>query len=266
MREKFKEIKMKWPLIPDGCGSSQQTISKRFVSTWPHIWSKSVEIFFNCHNASRPSHMYHPSRPRRPILFLLISAIVLAIATIINAVFELKSRDFGCFNEINSEYELEKSGLTNDPLWPQTQTQTQAIDTAFDFNSTGAGLREFNDLNNEINNVIECEFGENFNDNNNDNGQQHTTAPAFNFGSTSVELVILFFYVFYFCFFVYHIQHHTQHHLHNIQHINYHQLMLGLCEFDNIKCTVCIFDSNISRIGLQYDISFGMLLLFFPLF
>ena len=43
--------------------------------------------------------------------------------------------------------------MSNGPLWPQTQTQTQtphstapAIDTAFNFNETRSGLREFNDL------------------------------------------------------------------------------------------------------------------------
>ena len=141
------------PLFADR--SCQQTTSKRFVSTWPHIWSKSVEIFFNCHNASAPLCACSPPRPScppRPILILLFSVIVLAIATIIDAVFELESRDFCDFNagfnvfnnEINNECELENSG----PSWPQTLTHPTAPpnDTLFNFNSIGAGLHEFNDI------------------------------------------------------------------------------------------------------------------------
>ena len=82
-----------------------------------------------------------------PILFLLISAIVLPIATIIDAVFALKSRGFAgvedYFNVFNNEFNLEKSDLINNeygPLWPQTQTHTQTG------HPSGAGLREFNDL------------------------------------------------------------------------------------------------------------------------
>ena len=132
--------------------------TSRFVSTWAQICTNSVEILFNAPLCAYPSR---PSCPPRPILFLLISAIILSIATIIDTgfnVFDLKSRDFGGFNagfnvfnvEIDNEFNLENSGLINNEygsLWPQTQTPHSTAppnDTVFYFNPTGAGLREFN--------------------------------------------------------------------------------------------------------------------------
>ena len=136
------------------------------------------------------SHSHHPSRPPRPILFLLFPAIVLAIATTTDGVFGLKSRDFGDFNagfnvfnnEINNEFELENSGLSNDeygPLCHHTSDITSPPnDTGFNLCPTGVGLREFHDLgyifavvfneyefNNDLNNIFNEYLNENFYDN-----------------------------------------------------------------------------------------------------
>ena len=117
--------------------------TSRYVSTWAQICPNSVEILFNCQNAPLCAYPSRPSCPPRTILFLLISAIVLSIATIIDAVFELESRNFGDFNAGFNVFNLENSG----PLSSQTQTPHSTAppnDTVFYFNPTGAGLREFN--------------------------------------------------------------------------------------------------------------------------
>ena len=168
------------PLIAD---RSSQQATQRFVSTWPQIWSKSVEIS-DCDNACRPS------RPPHPTLILLFSAIVLAIATIIDVVFELKSRGFGDFNagfnvfnnEINNECELGKRGLSIDEYASlchhTSDIASPPNDTVFNFGPTGVGLREivvngylFDVLLNEnkfycgVNNVFDGCLNENFYDN-----------------------------------------------------------------------------------------------------
>ena len=140
--ESESESKMR-PLIAD---RSNQQETQRFVSTWPHIWSNNVEIFFNHQNAPLCAC------PSRPLLILLFAAIVLAIATIFGAGFGLIPRGFAGFNvennSFNNECELEKSGLINKEygsLCHNTNDLTmRPNDTVFYFGPNGAGLCECN--------------------------------------------------------------------------------------------------------------------------
>ena len=105
---KVESEKMMWPLI---MYRSNHKTKQRFVSTWPQIWSKSVEISVDCENASAPLLASPPRAPEMRFI-LCILAIVLSIATIFDAVFGLKSREFGfvdnVFNGFNeSKLELE---------------------------------------------------------------------------------------------------------------------------------------------------------------
>ena len=101
MREvKVESEKMKWPLIIDR--SSQKT-KQRFVSTWPQIWSKSVEIFVDCSSAP----LMTPPRSRQTTFILLIPPIVLAIGTIFGAAFQFKSRDFGGFYDDFNVFDID---------------------------------------------------------------------------------------------------------------------------------------------------------------
>ena len=86
VREKVR--KMKWSLIVDR--SNQQRARQRFVFTWPHIWSKSVEISVDFPNKSAPLCASHATRPSRPIFA---------------AVFQLKSGDFNGFIFFDNDFE-----------------------------------------------------------------------------------------------------------------------------------------------------------------
>ena len=137
---------------------SSQQATQRFVSTRAQIWSNSVEsnfFFFDCQNAPLcASPPFRPFRPR-PILILLFSAIVLAIATIFGDIFGLIPRGFAGVNVenniLNNECELAKSGLNNNDdcdngssCHNQSELTPPPNDTAFCFNPIGAGLCEFN--------------------------------------------------------------------------------------------------------------------------
>ena len=159
------------PLI-DPHRSSQQTRSERERSP-SQTEGEPMQLEMLPRRPHSQSHSH--SRPR-PILFLLISAIVLPIATIFAAVFEFKSRDFAGFNVfdnvLNSEFNLEKSGLIDNEydfsaVLPATTNDTIGV-PGLVLNETRSGLGEFNDLGyvfgvlfneNEINNEIECESG-----------------------------------------------------------------------------------------------------------
>ena len=163
---KVESEKMKWPLIMDR--SSQKT-KQRFVSTWPQIWSKSVEISIDCLDASAPLITPSPLRSPQTRLILLFPVIVLVISGIFGRVFALESRDFAGFNiqnnvlnnEIKNECESEKSGLSNNE-YHETHTRTHthtahtaapAIDTHDKICPTGVGLRDFD--------IIGCIFNGN---------------------------------------------------------------------------------------------------------
>ena len=130
---------MKWPLFVD---RSSQKINQRFVSTWPQIWSNSVEISANC------------TITTQFILFIL--AIGLAIATIFGQVFELKSGESGDFNEyfnvLNNDFKLDVECDFCDVLSSVTNTSNEISTTAdtpasgFNFCPTGVGLAKFDNV------------------------------------------------------------------------------------------------------------------------
>ena len=153
---KEKERKMKWQLIISRSCLLQQA-RQRFVSTWAQICSKSVEISIDFPNESAPLCAPCSSHP---ILFLLFSAIVSAIASIFAAVFPLKPGDFNGFNDyfnvFDNGFEWAKSGLSNNEygvcdilLSPVFNTIGAAADTtatAFNLCPTPVGLEKFGDL------------------------------------------------------------------------------------------------------------------------
>ena len=175
---------MKRPLI--SIRSSQQQTRPRFVSSWAQICSKSEEISVN--RSIECVSLITPPLPRlrQPRFILAILAIGLAIATIFDAVFAIKSRESvgfnNAFNVLNNDFKLELEYDLRDVLSsPPNDTICAPADTpipAFCLHPTSIGLAEFGDLeyifdvvfdenefSNEINNVVECEFDENFNDN-----------------------------------------------------------------------------------------------------
>ena len=99
------------------------------------------------------SHSHLRSRPYETIFILLFSTIVLPIATMFGAVFEMQSREFG-FNDIinvlNNELELAKSGLNNNECCfdcdvlscPTNNTDTPV----FNCGPIGVGLAVNNDI------------------------------------------------------------------------------------------------------------------------
>ena len=96
----------------------------------------------------KDSHSHSPSP--QTIFILFISAVGLAIATVFECVFDLKSREFGGFknnfNVLNNEFKLEKSGLNNDCNNGSlcSDTTSPPNNTVFNFESIRAGLFEFN--------------------------------------------------------------------------------------------------------------------------
>ena len=95
---KEKEESEKWPMITDR--SSQQP-KQRFVSTWPQIWSKSVEISVDCQNASTPLIVPPPTPyPPMSIIFVLFWIMFYVIVNKENNLSEI-------LNESENEFELE---------------------------------------------------------------------------------------------------------------------------------------------------------------
>ena len=97
-----KESKGNWHLITNRSSQTKQ----RFVSMWPQIWSNSVEISIDCQNAAplmasrqHSQHSHSHSRGHETIFILLILAIGLSVASIVGAIFDLKSRNFGVLND-----------------------------------------------------------------------------------------------------------------------------------------------------------------------
>ena len=142
---KEKERKMKWPLID----RSSQRLTKRFVSTWPHIWSKSVEIFVYCSNASAPLMRPSPphSRSHQGIFISIISAIVLPIGTIFGDIL-VGFKDY--FSVLNDDFDFELEYDLRDVLPSHTNNTIGAPGYTpvprFNLFPTGVGLAEFGDL------------------------------------------------------------------------------------------------------------------------
>ena len=132
--------------------SCQPATKQRFVSTWPQIWSKSVEISFqNACARSRTS----PSRPHQTTFILIITASILAIASRFDAVLGIGSREFGdlkhCFHVLNNDFKLKlecdfdcdvSSSHARDT--PDTIGVTHS--PLYNFDSTGVLLAEVKNL------------------------------------------------------------------------------------------------------------------------
>ena len=251
---KIESEGMMRPLIADR--SCQQTSRQRFVSTWPQIWSQSVEISINCSNPSAPLFAFCP---HHPIFILSFAIFILLIATIITRVFDLEPCDFGfnaennvlnneINNEINNEYESEKSGLTNNDSYVVDVLSSTLNDTiraavtvapGFDLYPTGGGPGQTNENEHDFNAVSTATAIVTIIPNQNKSEphgphsrthtqtQQHTVAPAID----------------------------------NNDKIS--PTRVGLRGFDIIGC---IFNGIIDDNESEYDISSGMCILCFVLF
>ena len=250
---KEEKRKMKWPLIICRSCLLQQE-RQRFVSTWAQICSKSVEISVIFPNESAP---LCASRSFRTILFLVFSAIVLAIASIFAALLQLRPGDFNGFNDYFNGFEWAKSGLSDneygfdcgtlashtfDTMHTIGATHTQSVN----FDQTSVRLVKFNNVEGDSSGALAATTTATILTNENDNKKryksglielhiiaeaqaqpQHSTAPVINrkdqIGATGIESR----------------------------------------EFDNIEC---IFNGSMDGIDLQYDTLSGMFIFIFFLF
>ena len=147
IKVKVKERRMKWLVIKDR--SSQQQPKQRLISTWPQIWSKSVEISVNHSNANAP--LMRPSAPHsrshQGIFISLISAIVLPIGTIFGDIL-VGFKDY--FSVLNDDFDFELEYDLRGVLSSHTNNTTGAPGytqvPGFNLFPTGVGLAEFGDL------------------------------------------------------------------------------------------------------------------------
>ena len=124
----------------------------------PHSNSHSNSHFHSHSHSDSHSHSHAHSAPRahQTIFVLFILAIVLTIAAIFTEVFDLGVCEFCGFNDLDDDFELEKSdlngnayGLCDVLLSPVFDTVGAAADTSqpvFNLRPTGVGLTGFGDL------------------------------------------------------------------------------------------------------------------------
>ena len=167
---------------------------QRFVSTWPQIWSKSVEISVDSSNVNAP--LCASSQ----IFILLFPAIVVVIATIFSDIFDGFNN---VFNVLNNEFEWKKSGLSNneyDVCGVLSSTNNTMDTLVFNYGPTGVGLRVFNINRYVFNAVLSAPTVTNNNENemifgggpSGDNIQTtHSTAPSIE--RVSYKLVCFFY-------------------------------------------------------------------------
>ena len=131
---KVESEKMKWPLIMDR--SSHKT-KQRFVSTWPQIWSKSVEISVNCSAPAAIASLFAtPPHAHQTIFTLLFTTRIGIRIGVVLTVFGLLNNES---NVLNNEFELERGAL----LLNETNTNGAtgvAIGTTFILTNSGVGL------------------------------------------------------------------------------------------------------------------------------
>ena len=112
-------------------------------------------------NSNCNSHSHSPPLPHQIVFILLFLAIVLSIATMLSAVFDLESCEF---DDFNNDFELEKSGLNNNeydlcdvlpsPVFIAIGVTAYTPPAVFEFNEARTGLREFGDLEYDFNGVL----------------------------------------------------------------------------------------------------------------
>ena len=218
----MKVRKMNWHLITNRSSQQQTNKSEKNPPTL------GAEPVLNS-NSHFHSHCHSP-RPHEIIYILLFLAIVLSIATMLSAGFDLESckvDDFNNdFNVLNNDFELEKSGLNNNeydlcdvlpsPVFDTFCAAAHIPPAVFEFNGTRTGLREFGDLEYDFNAVLSATRtvttvpNENEIRMKNKSGphgphtypqtqQQHATAPVIdsddNFCPTGIGLIIMDIYL-----------------------------------------------------------------------
>ena len=173
---------------------------------------------------------------------------ILSILILIGLVFGFILAELDGFNneiiDLNIEIKLEKNGLNNDcdvSSSPSNNTIGVPYTPPFNFSPTGVGSAEFNNLGRKFNAVLAPTATATIATNENKNKNIFKSDPA---PGHSAQ---------------------TQHPPPppNASKINRNdkngQADVGFCEFDNIGC---VSDNNIDGIGLQYEISFGMCIIF----
>ena len=156
VKVKVKVRKMNWPLITDR-SSQEQTIKSE--KNPPTAGGEPV-VNLNCNSNSNCNSHSHSPRPHRIIYILLRLAIVLSIATMLNAVFDLESCEFDDFNNyfnvLNNDFELEKSGLNNNEYDLCDVLPSPVFDTIGGAAHTPprTRLRKFGDLEYDFNVVL----------------------------------------------------------------------------------------------------------------
>ena len=95
----MKEERDKWPLI---AGRSSQQQKQRFVSTWPQIWPKSVEISVDAQNASTSLTVPPPQSTSAPYPLIFVLFWIM-FYVIVNKEYDLSEIS----NESENEFELE---------------------------------------------------------------------------------------------------------------------------------------------------------------
>ena len=204
-------------------------------------------VLLNWNDDHATSAALNTSSPDLQYLSIAKQMNILSILTLIGLVFDfiLPKRD-GFDNEIidlNIEIKLEKNCLNNDcdVSSPTNDTIGVTYTPSFNFTLTGVGSPEFNNLRCEFNAVLASAATVIIVTNENKNKNIFESGPVWGQNKRTQHLTPPV----------------------NTPRINRNdkigQTHIVFCEFDNIDC---IFDSNIDGIALQYDISFGICIIF----
>ena len=222
---------MKWPLISDK--SSQQTTRQKEKSQltqggetrWDHRATTSAAL----HTTSADSQCLAIAKQMN----------ILLILTLIGLVFGFILPELNGFDneiiDLNIEFKSEKNGLNNDCDVSSSPTSNTIGAPSFNLSQTGVGLAEFNNLGCDFNSVSAPTATATV---------TVTIVPNKNKNKNIFESCPLWG--------------HNKETTHHTPHSNAPR-MDRFCEFDNIDC---IFDNSMDGIGLQYDITFGMCIIF----
>ena len=201
-------------------------------------------------NSTSPDSFFFFPFPKQIIFILLITAISSAIASRFGAVLDFKHG----FNVLNDECELRKSGLNHNEsgfdcgaLASHTIHRIGTVaDTpapGFKFDPTGVELTEFDNLECDLTGVLSAPARVTTTTNENENKMMHQNGSNGPVTSTQTEAQ-------------------TQHPTAAVIDRNDRMVVIGkqLPTFDNIGC---IFNGNIDRNGLRYDMLSGMFFFYF---
>ena len=171
---------------------------------------------------------------------------ILSILTLIGLIFDFILPECDGFNneiiDLNIEFKLAKNCLNKDcdVSSPTNNTIGVIYIPSFNFTLTSVGSAEFNNLKREFNAVLPPTATAIIVTNENQNKNIFESGSGWRQNTQTQHPTSL-----------------------NTPRINRNhridQTHVGFCEFDNIDC---IFDSDMDGIGLQYDISFGICIIF----